>query len=108
VCRQSDATVRRALRKYRVGSIIQLGIIGYVAVALPYWVKVRDTFCTNSRPTNPTQYIRTYILYTEHQAYVPYTENGLPIHVVKELKWSTLMGEIDDVSGLSGADAKGR
>ncbi len=32
--------MRRALRKYRVGSIIQLGILGYVAVALPYWTKV--------------------------------------------------------------------
>jgi len=100
--------VRRALRKYRVGSIIQLGIIGYVAVALPYWVKVGHTFCTNSRPTDPAENIRTYTPYTEHQACIPYTENGLPTHVVKELKWSSLMGEMDDVSGLSGADAKGR
>ncbi|CAL5223491.1 g6016 [Coccomyxa viridis] len=36
---KSNIRVRRALRKYRVGSIIQLGILGYVAVALPYWIK---------------------------------------------------------------------
>lgn len=40
VCRQRDARVREFLRKYRVASIIQLGILGYVAVALPYWIKV--------------------------------------------------------------------
>lgn len=108
MCRQSDVRVRRALRKYHVGSVIQLGIIGYVAVALPYWFKVRDTFCTNSRPIYPTQSIRTYILYTEHQAYIPYTEDGLPTYVVKAKNWSSLMGEIGDISGLSGADAKGR
>ena len=43
MCRQSNIRVRRALRKYRVGSIIQLGILGYVAVALPYWIKVRHS-----------------------------------------------------------------
>ena len=32
--------MRRVLRKYRVGSLIQLGILGYVALALPYWIKV--------------------------------------------------------------------
>ena len=46
VCRQSDPGVRRALRKYRVGSIIQLGILGYVAVALPYWTKVGPGTCS--------------------------------------------------------------
>lgn len=40
VCRQSDVRVRKILRKYRVGSMIQLGILGYVALALPYWSKV--------------------------------------------------------------------
>lgn len=38
--RQRDARVRAFLRKYRVGSLIQLGILGYVALALPYWVQV--------------------------------------------------------------------
>ena len=47
VCRQSDVKVRRALRNYRVGSIIQLGILGYVAVALPYWTKVRHSAQSN-------------------------------------------------------------
>ena len=46
MCRQSDIRVRRALRKYRVGSIIQLGILGYVAVALPYWTKVGHVTCS--------------------------------------------------------------
>lgn len=34
--------MRAFLRKYRVGSLIQLGILGYVALALPYWVKVNS------------------------------------------------------------------
>ena len=77
MCRQSDARVRRALRKYRVGSIIHLGIIGYVAVALPYWVKVWDFL-------------------HQQQAYIPYTEHGLPTHVVKELSWPTVMGDMNE------------
>ena len=52
VCRQSDPGVRRALRKYRVGSLIQLGILGYVALALPYWIKVACSH-SSSAPTLP-------------------------------------------------------
>ena len=51
VCRQRDPGVRRALRKYRVGSLIQLGILGYVALALPYWIKVACP--RSSAPTLP-------------------------------------------------------
>ena len=56
VCRQRDAGVRRALRKYRVGSLIQLGILGYVALALPYWMKVACP--RSSAPTLPPCLVR--------------------------------------------------
>ena len=56
MCRQRDAGVRRALRQYRVGSLIQLGILGYVALALPYWIKVACPH--SSAPTLPPCLVR--------------------------------------------------